>query len=218
MNDEMVPRVLTLTALALVGIGIGWAGTAAGLGGQITDTGSAPAFVVSGNDVTFSDSEREITVLEDFSEEQRIEITERDGGLRIETESTNPLTEAERERALEIARGNETVQRRLAEMDAYELSVEPIKGVPEDAMNRVSLNVSAEDVTAVDESDGRFRVDLEENATVEASEDSVTISPGDQTYVEDDVYVEIRDPDTNEVRYKTQVNLPEERVVIVSDE
>jgi len=219
MHEEVPSRLLTVLVLALVGTSVGWVGSGLGIGGPLTEPGQNPALVVSEGGVTVSDGSQEVTVLENVTTVESLRIRDRDGHLTVDTERVQPLTDAERARALAIVRENETVQRRLAAMDDYELAVEPIRGVPAEAMSRISLNGSEVNRTAVDEEEeGIFRVGFDENASIERSDDAVTIRPGDQTYVEDDVNVEIRTPDTDEVVAEAQVNLPDERVVIVTEE
>jgi hypothetical protein len=218
MHDEVVPRVGAILLLALVGLGAGWAGASLGVGAPLTETGHQPSVVVSETGVTVSDGTQETTILDNMTAVESLRIQDQDGHLTVDTERAPRLTEAKRERALAIARENETVQHRLAAMDAYELTVEPIKGIPAEAMSQSTFEASYTNVTAVEESEGTFTVAFDENASIERSGDGVTITPGDQRYVENDVNVEIREPDSDDVVAEAQVNLPEERVVIVTDE
>ncbi|WP_455449959.1 hypothetical protein [Natrinema thermotolerans] len=217
MNRPVAVRLIALLALASFGVGTAWAGAAVGLGDPIA-TGSGGEFSVSENGVTFSDGDSEVTVLENVSGTESIEIAAADGRLTVDSEPTDPLTDAERDRALEIARANETVTRRLESMDEYELAVEPIKGIHADSMHRMSISLS--ETTTVEAENGtttRTFTGESGDFTVERGADAVVVSPAEQTYAEDDVTVAISDPDSNEVRYEAQVDLAAERVVVVTD-
>ncbi|OAQ53036.1 hypothetical protein HTG_09400 [Natrinema mahii] len=217
MNRPIAVRLIALLALASFGVGTAWAGAAVGLGDPIA-TGSGGEFSVSGTDVTFSDGDSEVTVLENVSGTESIEIAAADGRLTVDSEPADPLTDAERDRALEIARDNETVTRRLESMDEYELAVEPIKGIHADSMQQTSISLS--ETTTVEAENGttaRTFTGESEDFTVEREDDAVVVSPAEQTYAEDDVTVAISEPGSNEPRYEAQVDLEAERVVVVTD-
>ncbi len=217
MNRPVVVRLVALLALASVGVGTAWAGAALGLGDPIA-TGPGGAVSVSGDDVTFSDGDREITVLENVSGTESIEIAAADGRLTVDSEPAAPLTDAERERALEIARDNETVARRLASMDEYDLAVEPIRGIAADSVQQTSVSGSEWTVVEAENGTTTRTFDVESgNVTVDRGDDAVVISPAEQSYVDDDVTVEISEPDSGAVRYEAQVDLAAERVVVVTD-
>jgi hypothetical protein len=222
MADDLGVRLGLLVGLAVLGASLGWAGTALGYGGPITDTGSPPAFVVSESDVTFSDGARTVTVFDDVTRTETVSIAADDEGFTVER--TGPLTDAERRRAREIARANETVRRHLAAIDDPTLVVEPIRNVPTD---RVSGTVEIErgapngtvwtNASAENESVVTVTVQRVENVSVNETDDSVTLHRG-TTYAEDTVVVELRESASDEVRYEAQVDLVEERVVVVTEE
>lgn len=217
MNRPVV-RVFTLLALVSVGIATAWAGTALGIGDSIAATGSGSEFSVSADNVTFSDGDRKITVLENVSGTESIEIAAADGRLTVDSEPAEPLTDAERDHALEIARDNETVARRLASMDEYELAVEPIKGIHADSVQQTSISGSEWTVVEAENGTEVLTFDVEsESSSVEQGDDEVVISPAEQSYADDDVTVEISEPGSNEPRYEAQVDLAAERVVVVTD-
>jgi hypothetical protein len=217
MPRPVAVRVVALLALASIGIATAWAGAAVGLGDPIA-TGSGGEFSVSQNDVTFSNGDREVTVLENVSGAETVEIAAADGQLTVDSEPTEPLTAAERERAREIARDNGTVTRRLESMAEYELAVEPIKGISADSVHRTSISRS--EWTVVEAENGTevrtFAVDSG-TVTVDRGDDAVAISPAEQSYVEDDVTVAVTGPDSDAVRFEAQVDLAAERVVVVTD-
>ena len=222
MTDDLRSRLGLLAVLAVLGASIGWAGTALGYGGPITDTGSPPAFVVSESDVTFSDGGRTVTVLDDVTRTETVSIAADDEGFTVER--TGPLTDAERRQAREIARANGTVQRHLAAVGDAELVVKPIRNVPTD---RVSGTVEIErgapngtvwtNASAENGSVATVTVQRVENVTVDEREESVTLHRG-TTYAEDTVVVELRESASDELRYEAQVDLAEERVVVVTEE
>ena len=220
MTDDLVVRLGVLAALAVLGASLGWAGTALGYADPVADGDARPAFVVSGSSVTFADGARTVTVLEDVSRAESIEIAAADGGFDVER--TGPLTDAERRRAREIARANETVRGHLAAMDDPTLAVEPIRNVPSEQVSAtVELEPGAPNGTVwTNESVGNgsvkaFTVSTVENVSVNESEESVTLHRG-TTYAEDTVVVELRDARTDAVSYEAQVDLADERVVIVT--
>lgn len=220
MTDDLVVRLGVLAGLAVLGASIGWAGTALGYAGPVADGDARPAFVVSGSAVTFADGAQKVTVLEDVSRAESIEIAAADGGFDVER--TGPLTDAERRRAREIARANKTVRGHLAAMDDSTLAVEPIRNVPTERVSAtVELEPGASNGTVwTDESVGNgsvktFTVSTVENVSVNESADSVTLHRG-TTYADDTVRVELRDARTDRVRYEAQVDLTEERVVVVT--
>ncbi|OLZ42442.1 hypothetical protein A6E15_16380 [Natrinema saccharevitans] len=217
MNRPVVVRVIALLALASFGVGTAWAGAAVGLGDPIA-AGPGGEFSVSETDVTFSDGDREVTVLENVSGTESIEIAAADGRLTVDSEPADPLTDAERDRALEIARDNETVTRRLASMDEYELAVEPIYGIHADSVQQTSISGSEWTVVEAENGTEVRTFDVEsEPSSVEQGDDEVVISPAEQSYADDDVTVEISEPGSSEPRYEAQVDLAAERVVIVTD-
>lgn len=219
MADDLVVRLALLAGLAVLGASVGWAGTALGYGGP-ADADARPAFVVSGSNVTFADGARTVAVLENVTRAAEIEIAATDGGFSVE--QTGALTDAERRRAREIARANETVRGHLATMDDPALSVEPIRNVPTEQVSAtVELEPGAPNGTVwTNESSGggsvkTFTTSTVENVSVNESADSVTLHRG-TTYAEDTVRVELRDARTDRVRYEAQVDLTEERVVVVT--
>jgi len=216
MTDDLGSRLGLVAVLALLGASIGWAGTALGYGGPITEADSPPAFVVSESNVTFSDGARTVTVLDDLTRAETVEIAADDGQFRVVTES-GPLTDAERRRARELARANETVQHHLAAVGDAELVVRPIRNaVNGETVEPVELEPTDIHGSVRTTDDGSAFVVSTGNASVDADGDSVTIDR-EPSAAEDDVFVRIRDARTGEAEYEAQVDLVEERVVVVTE-
>jgi hypothetical protein len=222
MADDLAVRFGTLVGLAVLGASLGWAGTVFGYGSPAAAADAPPAFVVGDSDVTFADGERSVTVLDDVERAASVSISATDGGFSVE--QTGPLTDAERRRAREIARANETVRARLAAMDDPALAVQPIRNVPTEQVSAtVELEPGAPNGTvrtnasAENESVTTFTIQRVENVSVTETADSVTLHRG-TTYAADTVVVELRESGTNETRYEAQVDLADERVVVVTEE
>ncbi|WP_246986563.1 hypothetical protein [Halorientalis marina] len=217
MTDDLRSRLGLLAVLAVLGASIGWAGAALGYGGPVTETGSPPAFVVSESNVTFSDGTRTVTVLGNVTRAETVEIAADDGQFRVVTES-GPLTDAERRRAREIARANETVQRHLAAVGDAELVVKPIRNaVTSETVQTVEVERTDIGRPVRANGNGSTFVVSTGNVSVDADGDSVTIDR-EPAAAEDDVFVRIRDAGTGELEYEAQVDLAEERVVVVTEE
>jgi hypothetical protein len=216
MPEDLRGRVGLLVGLAVLGASIGWAGTALGYDDPIADGGSQPAFVVTNDTVTFSDGARTVTVLDNLTRAAKVEIATAESGFSVER--TGPLTDAERQRAREVARANATIRRHLAAMDAPTLAVEPIRNVPtERVTGTVEIGSGTPNGTVRTDESGETDTIRVENVTAEESDDSVILYRG-TAYAENDVFVELRDARTGEVRYEAQVDLAGERVVVVTEE
>ncbi|WP_415380388.1 hypothetical protein [Halosimplex sp. TS25] len=210
-------RAVALVALAVLGGCVGYAGTALGVGGPLTDRTPAAEFRVSDHGVTLSGTDETVTVVENMTGVAAVEMSATDGRLAVETDD-GPLSPADRERAKAITRSDDRVRQRLAELDGYELAVEPIYGISADRVQSTNVSLdaaggnwtaSAGNGTKVG-STGTFEV---ENATVDSHDGSVTVS--EQTY-DGHVEVEIRNA-TGAVTAEAQVDLENEEVVVVTD-
>ncbi|QLH77173.1 hypothetical protein HZS55_07635 [Halosimplex rubrum] len=207
-------RALALVALAVLGGGAGYAGTALGVGGSLTDQAPAGEFRVSDSGVSVSGTSGNVTVVENMTGVTAVEMSATDGRLAVET-AEGPLSPADRERAKAIARSDERVRQRVAELDEYELTVEPIYGISADRVRSTNVSVDGNwTVTAENGTEvggvGTFEV---ENATVETRDGSVTV--GEQSY-DGHVEVEIRN-ETGAVAVEVQVDLANEEVVVVTE-
>lgn len=214
MNSELRYRVAALVGLAVLGAGLGLSGTALGMGGPVAENDSVVGFTVSDNDVTVSEGERNVTVVENMTSMKSVEIAENDGRYAVRAEETDPLTARERERAAAIARDNATVRRYLDRMGAYELSVEPIEVFETTSTADIEVTGNA---TGVNVSGDARAVEFEVvNDSLAADEESVTVSK-DPTYLEDRVSVDATRPGETDSRYRFEVDLANGTVVAVTD-
>jgi len=205
-------RLGVLFALGVVGLTV--AGIGVGFGSPTAEpTGDAAEFVVSEENVTFSDRNRTVTVADDLSNATTVEIEATDAGqFRVDAERRQPLTDAERERAAEIARTNRTVQERLAAIDSVEITVEPIRKL--ETTKTVDLGNATMKNTSGNVSVYRFDAN-----TSEESDGSVVVNR-DPAYVEDRADVRISDPTADrktQLKYSVTVDLANGTVTDATD-
>jgi len=211
MTSDLRSRFVVLFGLAVLATGVVWGGTTLGVGAPIADADPAATFNVTGDGVTLSDGDREVTVVDNFTEGKEVEIEQTDGRFTVRT--TQPLTADERERAIDVVRGNETVQNHLDEMDDYEFAVEPIRKVEASESFEIDVNASGNASNVVEVANGStatFTLEME-NASVETDDDSVLVAD-ERSYVEDEAAVEIRRGDGT-VAYDVFVDLERGTVV-----
>ena len=213
MRGELRFRLGLLLVLTVVGLTV--AGIGASFGTPTPDaTGDdAAEFVVSERNVTFSDRNRTVTVTDDLSNVTTVEIEEAEPGrFRVDTERRQPLTDAERERAVEIARANRTVRQRVDEMNRTEFSVDPIQKLDTTAIN-LSGNVTPGHTS------GNVSVYRFETNTSDSREGSVVVDR-DPSYVEGRADVRISDPTADPetwLQYSVTVDLANETVTDTTD-
>jgi len=213
MRPDVPARAGLLLGLAALGLGLAGAGAAIGVDSPVTDE-SPPGFTVTDSNVTLSDGDREVTVINDTGSVDRIEIAEEGGRVTVRTEYEPPLTDVERERAVAIVRGNETLRARLAAMDGYELDVEPIKRITAD-------RATVRTLSSVEKDSGSFHVVTTGNGTerttlpIDGSE-SVTVAR-DPTYLDHRANVRIRPTGSERARYSVTVDLTNGTVVRTTD-
>lgn len=148
MLSDVRARLLVLVGLAVLGVALAGMGTVLGVTGFATDADATARFVVSEDNVTVSDGGEEVTVVENMSDVGAIRIAETDSRhFEVSTETDSPLTDAERERAREIARANDTVARYLADAEGYELAVDPVRKLDLGSVNRTDASLSEADGT-----------------------------------------------------------------------
>lgn len=213
MRPDVPARAGLLLGLAALGLGLAGAGAAIGVDSPVTDE-SPPGFTVTDSNVTLSDGGRKVTVINDTRSVDRIEISEEGSQFTVRTEQVPPLTEAERERAVAIVRGNGTLGERLAAMDGYDLDVEPIRRIAADQTTVRTLSSGQDD-------SGSFHVVTTENGTDSTaasvdSADSVVVAR-DPTYVEDRANVRVRPAEGDGARYSVTVDLVNGTVVRITD-
>ncbi|ELZ30197.1 hypothetical protein C475_00642 [Halosimplex carlsbadense 2-9-1] len=207
-------RALALVALAVLGGGAGYAGTALGVAGPLSEAAPAGEFRVSDSGVTLSGTNGTVTVVENMTGVTAVEMSATDDRLAVET-TEGPLSPTDRDRAKAIARSDERVRQRLAELDEYELTVEPIYGISADRAGSMNVSVDGNwtETGANGTESGGTRAFEVRNATIETGDGSVTVS--EQSY-DGHVEVEIRTA-TGAVAYEAQVDLETEEVVVVTE-
>ncbi len=213
MTIDLRLRVVSLIGLAVLGVGLAVVGTSVGATSPLATSDSGTAFVISEQNITLEHGGQQATVVNNMSGVDHIEIERQgDGAYRVHTDTEQPISDSERRLATTVARNNATVSQALAELDRYELTVEPIRKLTMDSAQTMTLT-GATQQSSTTESDAR-------NATysfsVENQNGSVTVDR-DPTYVEDEVSVRIRDPRRDELYYAVTVDLHNETVTAVTD-
>lgn len=238
MHSEIRSRFLALLALAVLGVGTVVAGSALGVGAAVTDAGSDVEFTASGSAITLSDGDVEVTLVDDMTTVESIELTEDDGRFEIETRTDDPLTADERQRAVEIATDNETVRDQLDGMDSYEFDVSAV----EESSAEATVDVQFESVSGDfdgptgtgaeadgdrdgaddrdetdDESDDAMTVDVTiADQREDAGEAGVTIDR-DPAYVEDAATVRVSPADEDRATLAVTVDVADESVTSITD-
>lgn len=209
---KRIHHLVVLAGLALLGVGLAWAGTAVGVSGIITGGETTGEMNVASDSLTFKDASGEVMVRENLSTTETVEISASHGEITVTTDEHVPLTAVQRERAREIARANETMSQSLNEMDDVAVSVEPIKKMSADSATQFDVETES----SLNESSGTFTV---EGRPVETDENSVRIGSAQSnvTYVEDRAVVRIRHAATDELRYSVTVDTANSTVVEITD-
>lgn len=207
MKDDVRLRVLVLVGLAAFGAVVGATGGALGVGGPATD-GPAAEFRVTDDNVTVADDEgRKAVIIADMQNVDAVQIADSGDGFNVTTRESEPLTDADRERAKRIARSNETVADRLEASD-YELRVEPVRRLNASQSAKMSFEVNesklgSEDTLHV----GNVTVEDENSVTVERS----------PSFVSDRAVVFLERPDGNRRAYTAHVDFDTGAVTRVVD-
>lgn len=178
-------RLPVVVGLAVLGVGLAGLGTAIGVTAPTTD-GPTSEFAFEDENLTYSDGETKVTILNGTSHVETVEFESTADGVEVAVEERRPLSESERTRAQEIALANETVRQRLADVDDYAVSVEPIRRL--DADRSVSIDVDgSESANGSVETDGNtttFTVDYDRE------NDSVVADRAEPSYVPDEAAVQ----------------------------
>jgi len=211
MTDDLHIRLVALVALAGLGVALAVAGSSLGAGDPIASSDPSGEFTVSSGNVTFSDGDGEVTAVEDLSGVDRVEFTDEDGVVRVETEPAEPLTAAERDRAAALARDNDTVQQYLAGVDEYDIAVEPIQKL--DTTTAVDIGASQRSETTEDNST-QIKFNVSEVET-ESGGDAVRVDR-EPSYVEDEANVRVYGPGGDR-QYSLVVDLQADAVVDLID-
>ncbi|SDR39182.1 hypothetical protein [Natronobacterium texcoconense] len=190
MIEPTRATVLGVAILVVTLVGTGTALTIASSSGDSTEIS------VTNENVSLSQDGESYTVSDDLSNVTTVEIAETDGEYTITTEKREPIRDDDRDRAIETATSNDTVQQYLHERDDYEISVSPVERV------QLSLN----------ETGDAERIDFE----VTESNDSIVVTR-DGSYRTDRAIVEIRDADEGTPVYAVRVDLEDGTIVSIHD-
>lgn len=212
MNDSIYRRLAALVVLGALGVGLAVVGSAVGVDAPVDTTEAVGELNVSGDGLTVSDGTRNVVAATTLSEAQRVEVTNEDGVLRVRTESEDPLTRSERERAAEIARSNGTVSDYLRSVEDYSLDVQPIQKVEAGSVRNVTVRETEPpegSVAAGSNSSFVFvESDWEDDGTVTVARN--------RTYVDGEANVRVYGPG-GELRYSLVVDLTSGRVDDITD-
>jgi hypothetical protein len=208
MPEVPASRLALLAALAATGVALAGVGTVVGLTGTATPDAPAGEFVVSDN-VTFTTAGGDRTKLANLTADSEVRISRTGPGtFAVETESSTPLSEADRELARRVARENETVSRALERMGAYELTVDPVR-----KLQTVELDV--EQVRTAENSSTVSANKTVYVMNVSTGSDEVVVDREPQ-YVRDMASVQVSPPGGRETRYHATVDLANRTVVDVA--
>ncbi|WP_121821894.1 hypothetical protein [Halostella salina] len=217
MGSHVRVRLAVLLCLAALGVGLAGVGAAVGVTEPIGAGGTSGEFVVAGDSVTFSDGAGNVTVVENTANVTAIRVEETaPGRFTVETEAERPLSAAERDRAVEIARSNATVRAKLDRLDGYELGVDPVYRVTADRMRSYNVTIDADGVT---NGSGNQTYVFTGNVSAEDRDDAVVVER-DPSYVEDRAVVRVRQPSADErrdLRYSVDVDLANGTVTGITD-
>ncbi|WP_202614421.1 hypothetical protein [Halostella litorea] len=215
MANDVRVRLAVLVGLAALAVGLAGVGTAVGVTDPIADADAGGEFVVADGSVTFAGNGENVTVVESTANVSEIRFEETDSGrFVVSTETDRPLTPAERDRAVEIARSNGTVRGKLAELDGYELAVEPVQRLEADQVSSYDVTLEADGNATAGETDVFVA-----NATAEDRDGTVVVER-DPSYAEDRAVVRVQQPDAAEgerLRYSVDVDLANDTVTDVTD-
>lgn len=213
VNDDAWGRVIALAALAVVGLALAGIGSGFGLAGGIADGGRIAEVSIDGSNVTVSDNGSDVVLTETVSETSDIEVVDDGGEITVAERAGDPFAQRERERAVEIARRNETVASYLQTVDDAEFAVEPVENVPSEELQTDTVRLDASEANGTVASGGTVQV---VNVTVDESGDSATIDR-EPTSVEDRAVVQIDAADQGDSRYWVDVDLADGTVTDVTD-
>ena len=210
MHEETRMRAVAVVVLVGLGAVLGVAGGALGVGGPTVGDDPGAEFVVGQDNVSVAHG-GERTILRDLDVTEDVAIERVDGGYRVSTQESGPLSQAERGRAKRVAGENATVAARLNELSDYDLRVEPIRRLQSD--HAITGSVDVNNSTSQETNDSAVTYEFE---TVERGGDSVTVNR-DPTFVEEEVVVAVHRPGDEDAVFDVHVDLENETVTDVED-
>ncbi|MCY4731808.1 hypothetical protein KY092_14710 [Natronomonas gomsonensis] len=202
---DLRARLALLAGLALLGIGLAVTGATVDATDSLRDSESPPAFVVSDQNVTFEAGDQQTTVVGNMERVDSLEVEQtNDKQYTVHTATADPVSTAERRRAKEITRDNETIQRSLAKLHRYELTVDPIHTLTAESSVRLNGTVLAGDVESDNGTTYTFDV---------TEPDGSVVVDRQPDYVDDEVAVRVSNPATDELYFSVIVDLETNEVV-----
>ncbi|WP_435066732.1 hypothetical protein [Haloplanus sp. C73] len=197
MTSELRSRLGVLAGLAVLGVVLAVVGTALGLPSSLVTGAPAAQFVVSDERVTLSNSSDDVVLVDNMSNVREIQVeTTGRGQFHVRTREEPPITAAERERALEIARTNDTVRQYLDSAE-YTAAVEPVR------IYNVSSDKLYTDTVHLNES-GINRKDTDRPVTTY----NVTLVPDESNETRGRVTAVHREPKSPDHRAVVQIRRP----------
>lgn len=201
-------RAAILLGLAALGLTLAWAGTALGIGGQVTEDPSPTGLTVTDENVTLSSDDRTVTVVDDVSAVRSITVESTTDGIDVRTDQQRLLTDAQRERATSIVQNNDTIAEYLDALGEYNFSVNPVFRRSASDMQQISFNVSESEMNRSGDS---FTIDTS-NVTVDNPGDSVEITRAD-SQIDERAVVRVLTVPSEDIRYSIEVDLKNGTVV-----
>lgn len=214
MREDTRTRAAAVAVLVAVGAAMGVGGAALGVGGPVAD-GPAAEFVVSGDGVAVGDGDQQPTVVAGNVTTEEVRIERRGTNVVVSTESAGALTDEQRERAKQVARGNETVAAHLEGVDEYSLAVEPVPVL--NASYTTAVSVEDADFEVQDDGNDSTVETFKTNLTVEESDGESVRLGRDGTYADDQAVVVVQQPGTDDRSYVVHVDLSNETVDRIVD-
>ncbi|WP_128476623.1 hypothetical protein [Halorussus pelagicus] len=187
IDTSQLPVVV---GLAVLGVGLAGLGTAIGVPSPTAD-GPASEFAFEGQNLTYSDGETEVEIVNGTSRVETVEFEYTTDGVEVAVDEQRPLSESERNRAREIALENETVRQRLDDLGdgEYVTTVDPVRKVSATASVSVNDATPANETVKTDGNVTAFTVSYDEKS------DAVVADRVEPSYVPDEASVQFEYPD-----------------------
>ena len=187
IDTSQLPVVV---GLAVLGVGLAGLGTAIGVPAPTADD-SASEFAFEDENLTYSDGETEVEILDGTSRIETVEFDYTADGVEVAVDEQRPLSESERNRAREVALENETVRKHLDDFGdgEYVTTVEPIRKVSATASVDINDARPADETVETDGNATAFTVSYDENS------DAVVADRVESAYIPGEASVQFKYPD-----------------------
>jgi len=206
VHRDALRRGVLVVALTAVGVGLALTWSTVGIADSDPSVTEGPSIRVD-DDVTVASRDEAVTVIEDVSSVDAVSVRARDDGtIHLESTERGGLNEAERRRALAIARDNETVRQAVASLDDPALAVEPVVEIRASSFRTVEIDGTATDVDASG-ANGAETYAFTVNASSVEQDDGTVVVDRTQEYVDGVASVRLSDERSGETRYTIRVDL-----------